>query len=118
MNFLHKWIANDIPETAPPDAVSIGELTHKLLADAKAVGIKRIELDEDVDSLYRIRDEHNIANRAAAFPPPQPHPRRVHGSRRSASCHPSPSGRPPPPVAVWGHDWTTSAVPRRQCRYG
>ncbi|MER9163607.1 hypothetical protein [Mesorhizobium sp. M0715] len=54
INFLHKWIANDIPETAPPDVVSIGELTHKLLADAKAVGIKRIELDEDVDSLYRI----------------------------------------------------------------
>ena len=33
--------------------ISVDELTHKLIADAKALGIKRGEIDEEVDSLYR-----------------------------------------------------------------
>ncbi len=33
--------------------ISINELTHKLFADAKSVGIRREEIDEEVDSLYR-----------------------------------------------------------------
>ena len=53
INFLHRWIANNIRETATGDVVSIDELTHKLIADAKALGIKRPEIDEEVDSLYR-----------------------------------------------------------------
>lgn len=53
INFLDRWIANNLPETAKPDAISISEFTHKLFADAKALGIKRDEIDEEVDSLYR-----------------------------------------------------------------
>jgi hypothetical protein len=53
INFLDRWIANNIPETAKADAVSVSELTHKLFADAKALGIKREEIDEEVSSLYR-----------------------------------------------------------------
>lgn len=53
VNFLHRWIQNNIPETAKADVVSIHELTHKLFADAKTVGIKRAEMDDEVDSLYR-----------------------------------------------------------------
>lgn len=53
IDFLHKWIENNVPETAKADVVSIDELTHKLIADAKSVGIKRGEIDEEVDSLYR-----------------------------------------------------------------
>ena len=53
INFLDQWIANNIPATAEADVISVDELTHKLLADAKALGIKRIEIDEDVESLYR-----------------------------------------------------------------
>jgi hypothetical protein len=34
------------------DVISADELTHKL-ADAKALGIKREEIDEEVDSFYR-----------------------------------------------------------------
>lgn len=49
-----KWISNNIPDTAKTDIVSVDELTHKLIADAKAVGIKRYEIDEEVDSLYRM----------------------------------------------------------------
>lgn len=53
INCLHRWIQNNVPETAKADAVSIDELTHKLFLDAKAIGIKREEIDEEVDSLYR-----------------------------------------------------------------
>ena len=53
INFLDRWIASNVPETAEADAVSMSELTHKLYADAKDLGIKREEIDEEVDSLYR-----------------------------------------------------------------
>jgi hypothetical protein len=52
-NFLHQWLSNNVPETAKADVISVDELTHKLIADAKALGIKRDEIDEEVDSLYR-----------------------------------------------------------------
>ena len=53
INFLDRWIASNVPETAEADAFSMSELTHKLYADAKALGIKWEEIDEEVDSLYR-----------------------------------------------------------------
>ncbi|ESY99139.1 DUF768 domain-containing protein [Mesorhizobium sp. M0317] len=53
VNFLDRWIGNNLPETAKVDAVSISEYTHKLYADAKALGIKREEIDEEVDGIYR-----------------------------------------------------------------
>ncbi|BCH12124.1 hypothetical protein MesoLj131c_63820 [Mesorhizobium sp. 131-3-5] len=53
INFLDQWIANNVPETTKADVISVDELTHKLIADAKALGIKRGEIDEEVDSLYR-----------------------------------------------------------------
>lgn len=67
INFLHKWISNNIPDTAKADMVSVDELTHKLVADAKAVGIKRNEIDEEVDSLYR-----TIVDAIAHFDPGAP----------------------------------------------
>ncbi|MGX5827340.1 DUF768 domain-containing protein [Mesorhizobium sp. 43Arga] len=53
INFLDQWIANNVPVTAKADVISVDELTHELIADAKAIGIKRAEIDEEVDSLYR-----------------------------------------------------------------
>ena len=53
INFLDQWIASNVPETAKADVVSVDGLTQKLIADAKALGIKRGEIDEEVDSLYR-----------------------------------------------------------------
>ena len=53
INFLDRWLANNVPETAKADVISVDELTHKLIADAKSLGIKRVEIDEEVDSLYR-----------------------------------------------------------------
>ncbi|UVK52421.1 DUF768 domain-containing protein [Mesorhizobium sp. AR02] len=53
INFLDQWIANNVPETTKADVISVVEPTHKLVADAKALGIKRGKIDEEVDSLYR-----------------------------------------------------------------
>jgi hypothetical protein len=53
INFLDRWIANNVPETTKADVISVDELTHKLIADAKSVGSKRAKIDEEVDSLYR-----------------------------------------------------------------
>jgi hypothetical protein len=49
INFLDRWIGNNIPETTKAEVISVDELTHKLIADAKALGIKR----EEIDGLYR-----------------------------------------------------------------
>ncbi|WP_044550038.1 DUF768 domain-containing protein [Mesorhizobium japonicum] len=53
INFLEQWLANNVPETTKADVISVDELTNKLIADAKAIGVKRSEIDEEVDSLYR-----------------------------------------------------------------
>ncbi|AID31808.1 hypothetical protein ACVILI_005579 [Mesorhizobium sp. USDA 4775] len=53
INFLDQWLANNVPETTKADVISVDELTNKLIADAKALGIKRAEIHEEVDSLYR-----------------------------------------------------------------
>ncbi|RNJ42431.1 hypothetical protein B5V01_07740 [Mesorhizobium erdmanii] len=53
INFLDQWLADNIPETATADVISVDELTNRLLNDANRVGIKRIEIDEEVESLYR-----------------------------------------------------------------
>jgi len=50
INFLHEWIAENVPGAATAD---VDEMTHRLFADAKSIGIKRSEIDEEVDGLYR-----------------------------------------------------------------
>jgi hypothetical protein len=49
-NFLHQWFSNKLPDTVGADVISVSELTHKLFADAKALGIGRAEIE--ADSLY------------------------------------------------------------------
>lgn len=46
INFLDRWLVNNVPETTKADVISVDEQTHKLIADAKALGIKREEIDE------------------------------------------------------------------------
>ncbi|MBB6407657.1 DUF768 domain-containing protein [Mesorhizobium sangaii] len=53
INFLDQWLADNVPETTKGEVISVDELTNRLLNDAASVGIRRIEIDEDVDSLYR-----------------------------------------------------------------
>lgn len=51
-NFLHRWISNNIPDTAGADVISVAELTQKLFGDAKAVGVNSNEIEEDTGSVY------------------------------------------------------------------
>lgn len=51
-DFLYKWISNNVPKTAGADVISVAELTQKLFADAKAVGISSTEIEEDTGSVY------------------------------------------------------------------
>ena len=53
INFLNLWLASNVPETAKAAEISDDDLSNKLVADAKALGIKRGEIDEEVHSLYR-----------------------------------------------------------------
>ena len=52
VNFVHKWISNNVPETVGADVISVAELTQKLFADAKALGISNTEIEEDTGSVY------------------------------------------------------------------
>ncbi|MCF6110300.1 hypothetical protein [Mesorhizobium muleiense] len=51
-NFFHQWLANTVPEAAGTDVISVAELTQKLFADAKALGISSTEIEEDTGSVY------------------------------------------------------------------
>ncbi|BAV45365.1 Protein of unknown function DUF768 [Mesorhizobium loti] len=52
INFLDQWIANNVPETTKADVISVDELTHKLIADAKALGISSSEIEEETVNVY------------------------------------------------------------------
>jgi len=52
-DFLYKWISANVPETASADVLSVAELTQKLFADAKALGIGSVEIEEDTGSVYK-----------------------------------------------------------------
>jgi hypothetical protein len=50
--FLYKWISANVPETVGADIISVAELTQKLFADAKAIGISTVEIEEETGSVY------------------------------------------------------------------
>jgi hypothetical protein len=51
-NFMHQWISNNVPETVGADVVSLWDVIHQLLADAKAAGISSAEIEADTGSVY------------------------------------------------------------------
>lgn len=51
-NFLHRWLANNLPGAVGAD-LSVSELTLKLFADARTLGIKSTEIEEDNGSVYQ-----------------------------------------------------------------
>ncbi|MER8923697.1 hypothetical protein NKI86_00035 [Mesorhizobium sp. M0320] len=67
-DFLHKWILNKVPDTVGAGVISVAELTQELFADAKALGIKTTEIEEDVSSAYEailnavVRRNDHLAN--------------------------------------------------------
>ena len=53
-DFLYKWISANVPETAGADIISVAELSQKLFADAKAIGISSVEIEEETGSVYEV----------------------------------------------------------------
>ncbi|MBZ9909014.1 hypothetical protein LB557_23680 [Mesorhizobium sp. BR115XR7A] len=51
-DFLDRWIRSNVPGTVGADVISVAELTQKLFADAKKVGISSTEIEEDTGSVY------------------------------------------------------------------
>ena len=51
-DFLHEWISQNVPATTSSDIISVAEITQKLFADAKAIGISSTEIEEDAGSVY------------------------------------------------------------------
>lgn len=51
-DFLYKWIGANVPATAGAEIISVAELTQKLFADAKSIGISITEIEEDTGSVY------------------------------------------------------------------
>ncbi|MBM2712788.1 DUF768 domain-containing protein [Mesorhizobium caraganae] len=64
-NFLHTWISANVPETIGPDIISVSELADKLFAEAKAIGISSVEIEEETGSVYETIldaiEHHNAA---------------------------------------------------------
>ncbi|WP_095204111.1 DUF768 domain-containing protein [Mesorhizobium carmichaelinearum] len=53
-DFLYKWISANVPETPGADVISVAELTQKLFADAKAIGISSTEIEQDTGIVYEV----------------------------------------------------------------
>ena len=51
-DFLYKWISAYVPETVGADIISVAELTQKLFADARAIGVSSVEIEEETGSVY------------------------------------------------------------------
>ncbi|CAH2397081.1 DUF768 domain-containing protein [Mesorhizobium escarrei] len=51
-NFFHQWLTNILPKAVGADVISVAELTQKLFADAKALGISSTEIEEETGSAY------------------------------------------------------------------
>ncbi|WP_366512629.1 hypothetical protein [Mesorhizobium sp.] len=53
-DFLHKWLSGKLDGLMSADVISVREAVQKLLADAKAVGIGEVEIEEDIGSVYEV----------------------------------------------------------------
>jgi len=54
VNFLHKWISNNVPATTGADIISVAELTQELFAGAKTIGIGSVEIEEEFGIVYEV----------------------------------------------------------------
>ncbi len=53
-DFLYKWFVANVPDTVSTDVISVAELAQKLFADAKALGIGSVEIEEEIGSAYEV----------------------------------------------------------------
>ncbi|TRC98388.1 DUF768 domain-containing protein [Mesorhizobium sp. WSM4303] len=66
-NFVHQWIGDNLDEIGDADETAIAELVMKLLADAKAIGISEVELEEDSGNAHEVLREA-ITGRQSEMP--------------------------------------------------
>lgn len=45
--FLRQWLSDNVPTTSASGVLPVAELTDRLFADAKALGIRSTEIEED-----------------------------------------------------------------------
>jgi|GEM_PF-868717 len=54
LNFLDKWMAEHLPETASDDPVLISDLADKAMKAADRAGIPTTEISEEVPSVFEV----------------------------------------------------------------
>jgi len=54
INFLDKWMAEQLPETATDDPVVISDLADKAMKAADKVGIPTTEISEEEPSVFEV----------------------------------------------------------------
>ncbi|MGX9148371.1 DUF768 domain-containing protein [Mesorhizobium sp. 128a] len=65
-NFIHKWIGDNLDEIGDADETTIAEMVMKLFADAKAIGISEVELEEDGGSAHDVVREAIARNQRSS----------------------------------------------------
>ncbi|MBZ9747744.1 DUF768 domain-containing protein [Mesorhizobium sp. CO1-1-7] len=54
VDFLYRWMSENIPEHASVDPGLIAHLADQAMADAIKAGIRPREIDEEVDSVFAV----------------------------------------------------------------
>jgi agmatine/peptidylarginine deiminase len=54
VNFLNQWVADNLDEIGDANETAIAEMVMKLFADAKAIGISEVELEEGNGSAHDV----------------------------------------------------------------
>lgn len=57
LNFLHKWMSENVPENPPADPGLMTDLADRMTADAIKAGIRPREIEEEVDSIFAVMVE-------------------------------------------------------------
>lgn len=54
VNFLDKWMAEQLPETATDDPIVISDLADQAMKAADKAGIRTSEISEEVPSVFEV----------------------------------------------------------------
>ena len=54
LNFLDKWMAEELPETATDDPIAIGVLADRAMKAARRQGIGAGEITDEVPSVFEV----------------------------------------------------------------
>ncbi|KRB29821.1 hypothetical protein ASD99_24540 [Mesorhizobium sp. Root695] len=69
INFLDKWMAEQLPESATDDPIVISDLADKAMRAADKAGIPTAEISEEVPSVFEVIAEALEIAKAARLDP-------------------------------------------------